>query len=226
MIAPVALGTFLTCAMLADSRTVILLIGPPGAGKTTQARNLSRKYNIPSISMGDLLKKDAGWGKMGSKKILKAEVESGELADDQTADLLMRKRLLLDDAQRGFILDGYPARAGQADKLDALLKERGLPAPILIYLDVPDDVARTRMKGRRRADDSADMIERRLAEAPSRSSVHSRQILGSTDPQNRWLGESAAGLEGHRTRLGCHCKMTLSGCYASEVGSVAKFAGI
>jgi len=164
MIALVALATFLTCAMLADSRTVILMIGPPGAGKTTQARKLSTKYKIPSVSMADLLKKDAGWGKMGSKKILKAEVESGELADDQTADLLMRKRLLLCDAQRGFILDGYPARAGQADKLDALLKERGLPAPILIYLDVPDDVARARMKGRHRADDSADMIERRLAE--------------------------------------------------------------
>jgi len=164
MIALVALGTFLTCAMLADSRIVILLIGPPGAGKTTQARNLSRKYKIPSISMADLLKKNAGWGKMGSKKILKAEVESGELADDQTADLLLRKRLLLDDAQRGFILDGYPAREGQADKLDALLKERGLPAPVLIYLDVPDDVARARMKARGRADDSVDMIERLLAE--------------------------------------------------------------
>ena len=76
----------------------------------------------------------------------------------------MRKRLLLEDAQRGFILDGYPARQGQADKLDALLKERGLPAPVLIYLDVTDDVARARMKGRGRADDSADMIERLLAE--------------------------------------------------------------
>lgn len=85
MIALVALATFLTCAMLADSRTVILMIGPPGAGKTTQARKLSTKYKIPSVSMADLLKKDAGWGKMGSKKILKAEVESGELADDQTA---------------------------------------------------------------------------------------------------------------------------------------------
>jgi len=89
MIALVALATFLTCAMLADSRTVILMIGPPGAGKTTQARKLSTKYKIPSVSMADLLKKNAGWGKMGSKKYSKAEVESGELADDQTADLLM-----------------------------------------------------------------------------------------------------------------------------------------
>jgi len=56
--------------------------------------------------MADLLKKNDGWRKMGSKKYSKAEVESGELADDQTADLLMRKRLLLDDAQPGFTLDG------------------------------------------------------------------------------------------------------------------------
>jgi len=62
MIALVALGTFLTCATLADSKMVILLIGPPGAGKTTQARKVSRKYKIPSVSMADLLKKNAGWG--------------------------------------------------------------------------------------------------------------------------------------------------------------------
>jgi len=96
MIALVALGTFLTCAMLADSKMVILLIGPPGAGKTTQARKLSKKYNLPSVSMADLLKKNAGWGKMGSKKILKAEVESGELADDPPlsgADLQLSRQL-------------------------------------------------------------------------------------------------------------------------------------
>lgn len=195
MIASMALGTFLTCAMLADSRTVILLIGPPGAGKTTQARNLSKKYKIPSVSMADLLKKDAGWGKMGSKKILKAEVESGELADDQTADVLMRKRLLLEDTQRGFILDGYPARRGQADKLDALLKERGLPAPVLIYLDVPDDVARARMRGRGRADDSADMIERLLAQHHREaqfildrySGAQIHKIDGSGSRQQVWM---------------------------------------
>ena len=189
-----ALATLWSGASVADNRMVVLLIGPPGAGKTTQAHKLSKKYGIPSIAMADLLKKDAGWGKMGSKKIVKAEVESGELANDETADLLMRKRLLLDDAQHGFVLDGYPATAGEADKFDALVKERGLPAPIVVYLAVPDDVARERMQKRHHVQDSPDMIERRLAEYHhdsefilqrySGNQLH--KIDGSGDEQHVW----------------------------------------
>jgi adenylate kinase len=201
-----ALAAFLSAAALADNRMVVLLIGPPGAGKTTQARKLSKKYGIPSIAMSDLLKKDAGWGKMGSKKIVKAEIESGELANDETADLLMRKRLLLDDARRGFILDGYPATAGQADKLDALLKERGLPAPAVIYLDVPDDVARQRMTRRHRADDTPDMIGRRIAEYHREAEfILSRyqgaqlhRIDGSGDEQRVWRNIEQALAGGDR----------------------------
>jgi adenylate kinase len=179
---------------LADTRLVVLLIGPPGAGKTTQARNLSRKYKIPSISMSDLLKKDAGWNKAGSKKIAKAEVESGELANDQVADVLMRKRVMQNDAQRGFILDGYPATPGEAENLDALLKEHGLPAPVVIYLDVPDDVARERMRARHRADDAPENIERRLAAyhhdarfvTTHYPSAQLRKIDGTGDQQHVW----------------------------------------
>ncbi len=151
-------------AGFADTRVVVLIIGPPGAGKTTQSRRISRKYHIPSISMSDLLKKDAGWGKAGSKKVLRAQMESGELVDDAAADLLIRKRLFLKDADRGFVLDGYPANAAQADKLTALLKERGLPEPVVIYLDAPDDVVRERMKRRHQADDTPEMITHRLDE--------------------------------------------------------------
>ena len=141
-IALAALSAFLCSTAVAQTNMVVLLIGPPGSGKTTQAKKISRKYHVPSISMSDLLKKDAGWGKAGSKKELKAQMESGELVNDEAADLLVRKRLFLKDADHGFILDGYPANAKQADKLATLLKERSLPQPVVIFLDTPDGVVR------------------------------------------------------------------------------------
>jgi adenylate kinase len=150
--------------LLAQTKMVVLLIGPPGAGKTTQARRISHKYHVPSISMSDLLKQDAGWGKAGSKKVLRAQMESGELVDDETANRLIGKRLYLKDAEHGFVLDGYPANAVQADKLAVVLKERGLPPPVVIFLDTPDDVVRQRMKKRHQADDTPEMIEHRLKE--------------------------------------------------------------
>ena len=162
MLVRILLSAFLSAAAFADTKLVVLMIGPPGAGKTTQAKRISRKYRIPSISLSDLLKKDAGWGKAGSKKVLRAQVESGELVNDETADLLVRKRLFLKDADQGFILDGYPANGAQAEKLGVVLKERGLPQPVVIYLDTPDDVVRERMKRRRRADDTPETIERRI----------------------------------------------------------------
>jgi adenylate kinase len=164
MLRVAAIAALLSSLAFADTNMVVLLIGPPGAGKTTQARRISHKYHIPSISMSDLLKKDAGWGKAGSQKVLKAQMESGELVDDDTADRMIRKRLFLKDAEHGFILDGYPANVAQADKLAVLLKERGLPSPVVIFLDTPDDVVRERMKRRHQADDTPEMIAHRLDE--------------------------------------------------------------
>ena len=158
------MAIFFCAAALAETKMVVLLIGPPGAGKTTQARKISRKYRVPSISMSEILKKDQGWGKAGSKKVLRAQMESGELVNDETADRLISKRLYLKDAEHGFILDGYPANAAQADKLAVLLKERGLPSPVVIFLNTPDDVVRERMKKRHQADDTPEMIEHRLKE--------------------------------------------------------------
>jgi adenylate kinase len=151
----------------ADLQTpkVILMLGPPGSGKTTQAKRLSKKYGLPSISMADVLKRSAGFGKAGGgDKALRAQIESGELVEDSVANDMMRARLLQKDAAEGFILDGYPATANQAAYLEALLKERGLPMPVVIHLTVSDDVARKRMQARGRADDKPAIIEARLAE--------------------------------------------------------------
>jgi len=187
-------GIFCAAAAMAETKMVVLLIGPPGAGKTTQAKKISHKYQIPSISMSDLLKKDAGWGKAGSKKVLRAQVESGELVDDDTANRLIGKRLYLKDAEHGFVLDGYPANGAQADKLGVVLKERGLPEPLVIFLDTPDDVVRRRMKKRHQADDTPEMIEHRLKEYHSNANFllerypgdRLKKIDGSRSEEQVW----------------------------------------
>jgi adenylate kinase len=160
----IAVALLFCAAAVAETKMVVLLIGPPGVGKTTQAKKISHKYRIPSISMSDLLKKDAGWGKAGSTKVMRAQMESGELVSDDTADQLVRKRLFLKDAEQGFILDGYPGNAAQAEKLAVLLKERRLPQPVVIYLNASDEIVRERMRKRHHADDTPEMIELRLTE--------------------------------------------------------------
>ncbi|MCW5980249.1 MAG: nucleoside monophosphate kinase [Bryobacteraceae bacterium] len=145
-------------------KAVFLLLGPPGSGKTTQARNLSRQYGVPSISMSDILKKEAGWVKTPLKKGMKAHLESGDFVSDELANTLIEKHIAQKRAERGFILDGYPATVKQAEYLENTLKERGLPAPVVIHLEAPDKVVIDRMNNRGRADDNPATIERRIAD--------------------------------------------------------------
>ena len=142
---------------------VIILIGPPGSGKTVQASYLSKRLKIPPISMQALLQQEVG-KKTPLAKALAPAVASGELVTDGPANELMNARLLRADAARGFILDGYPASAGQAKALDTFLQERGLQKPVVVIVDAPDDVLRQRMTRRRRADDNPENIDRRITE--------------------------------------------------------------
>jgi len=161
------------------TRKVILIVGPPGSGKTTQAKHLSKKYSIPSINMADLLKRSAGFGKAGGgDKALRAQIQSGELVEDSVANDMMRTRLFQKDATEGFILDGYPTTANQAAYLKALLNERGLPTPVVIHLTLADDVARKRMLARDDADDKPAIIESRLAEYHHESDTAVGQFQG------------------------------------------------
>jgi adenylate kinase len=142
---------------------IMVLIGPPGSGKSVQANLLSKNYKVPAISMAALLKQEIG-KKTPLAKALASSVASGELVSDEAANQVMKARLLRPDAGRGFILDGYPNSEEQAKALDAFLSEHNLPKPIIVILEAPDNVLRERMKSRRRADDSPDNIERRIRE--------------------------------------------------------------
>jgi adenylate kinase len=151
---------------------VVLLVGPPGSGKTTQSGFLAKKYGIPAISMADLLKKQmAAQKKDPVTKALAASIASGEMLPDQAAADLIKLRLQQADHSKGFILDGFPATAGQAKALDRILQDEHLPKAVVVVLDVPDDVIRKRMLSRGRADDKPENIDRRIREFREQASL-------------------------------------------------------
>jgi adenylate kinase len=115
--------------------------------------------------MADLLKREMSSGKKDAvSKSLAPAIASGELLPDDAATDLIRLRLFRADLRKGFILDGYPATAGQAKSLDEMLQDHQLPKAVVVVLDAPDDVLRKRMIARGRADDKPEIIDRRIRE--------------------------------------------------------------
>jgi len=155
-------ATIPLCAQLQKARTIIL-VGPPGSGKTVQAEALRKKYKVPAISMVQLLREEISQHPAVSVG-LAASVESGELLADGPANDLLTTRLLRPDTGRGFILDGYPTSEGQGKVLDQWIRDNNLPHPVVIILDVPEGVSRQRLAHRKRPGDDPGNVERRLAD--------------------------------------------------------------
>jgi adenylate kinase len=144
----------------------VLLLGPQGSGKGTQAKRIQAEYGIPHIATGEILRGAMEEGTELGRKV-KPIVESGQLVPDDLMIDLIRDRLMQPDAERGFILDGFPRTSRQADALDAMLDEIGRSLSIVFEFQLPDDIARERLLRRAelegRADDTPDVIDRRLA---------------------------------------------------------------
>lgn len=139
----------------------LILLGAPGAGKGTQAKSLAALMQIPHISTGDILREAVTQQKpLGVKA--KAYMEQGNLVPDELVIALIKERLSQADAQKGWILDGFPRNESQAAFLDDLLQEIAQAYRHAVNLEVPDDVLVQRMLGRGRADDTEDVIRRRL----------------------------------------------------------------
>jgi adenylate kinase len=144
----------------------LLVLGPQGAGKGTQAQQIAADYAIPHISTGEIFRSAIAEGTELGRQV-EPMLASGRLVPDEVTIELIRDRLAQGDAARGFILDGFPRNPVQADALASMLDLIGRRLDAVLFFDLPDDVATERMLERARvegrSDDEPETIARRLA---------------------------------------------------------------
>ncbi|MBO3444814.1 adenylate kinase [Clostridium sp. CCUG 7971] len=126
----------------------IILLGPPGAGKGTQAAGIVEKYDIPHISTGDIFRKNIKEGTELGKKA-KGYIDQGLLVPDELTVGLVTDRVTQDDCKNGFMLDGFPRNVAQAEHLDTFLKEAGIELDKVVNIEVDKNILVGRAVGRR-----------------------------------------------------------------------------
>lgn len=125
----------------------VLLMGPPGAGKGTQADLIKDRYPIPHISTGDMFREAVSTGTELGKEA-KKYMDSGKLVPDEVTIGIVQERLAQDDCKEGFLLDGFPRTVKQAEALDQVLAKLGKKVEAAINITVPEDILYERMSGR------------------------------------------------------------------------------
>jgi adenylate kinase len=143
----------------------LLVLGPQGAGKGTQAKRIANEYGLPHVSTGEMFR-EAIAAQTDLGKQVEPLLAAGRLVPDDVTIELIRKRLGEDDAAEGFVLDGFPRNLAQTEALDEMLSEIGRGLDAILFFDLPDDVATERLLRRgaeeSRLDDTAEVIAERL----------------------------------------------------------------
>lgn len=146
---------------MAGGKRRIVFLGPPNSGKGTQASILAEHLAIPAISTGEMLRAAVAAGsELGNR--VKAVLASGDLVNDDMMAELIQDRLSQDDADGGFLLDGYPRTPAQAATLESILGERHLELDDVFLIDAPEEVLVARALGRGREDDREEVVTERL----------------------------------------------------------------
>jgi len=144
---------------------IVVFLGPPGSGKGTQAARLAQRAKIPQISTGDMLRQAVADGTELGRKA-RAIMDAGELVSDDIIVAMIEARISAPDCRDGFILDGFPRTAAQAEALERMLASRGLKVDAVLNLQVDEDELAQRMAGRARqegrSDDNPETIRERL----------------------------------------------------------------
>ncbi|MBJ8338684.1 adenylate kinase [Antrihabitans sp. YC3-6] len=139
----------------------LVLLGPPGAGKGTQAVLISEKLGVPHISTGDLFRANIGQETPVGLEA-KRYLDAGDLVPSSITNRMVEARVAEPDAENGFVLDGFPRTVDQAEALEGILQNLGNKLDAVLSLSVDEDVVVERMLARGRADDSEDVIRNRL----------------------------------------------------------------
>lgn len=181
----------------------LILLGPPGAGKGTQAKRLELREGIAQVSTGDMLRAEVNAGSEIGKRA-KAIMESGALVPDDLVTRMLKERLSEKDAENGALFDGYPRTTAQAEALDVLLAELGRRVDVVILIAVPDDVIVERLVNRAalegRADDTPETVRERLRVYREKTAPLAARYIASrklvTIDGNRPVDDVAADVRG------------------------------
>lgn len=174
----------------------VILIGPPGAGKGTQAKQIAREYGVPHLSTGDMFRDHVGRGTplgMQAKPLM----ERGELVPDDIVLGMVEERIARPDCVNGFVLDGFPRTLPQAEKLDETLQRGPWGKPTVVYFVVDTSALLRRLTGRRTCSVGGEIynIYERPPKVPGRCDNDGGELIQRPDDREEVIGERLAAYE-------------------------------